>query len=110
MLIILAMTAFRLWILCDSGSDIEENSSLYLHDIYDVDWPNADETYKKNFLIMAENFRRPISVQMCGFITIDMVVFQTIMETAYKVIALLQRMNWSRTLQSKQGGLESSLN
>jgi hypothetical protein len=84
-------TAFRLLLFCDYGSDIKTNSQNFLRDVYLTDWAYADKETKKNLIILQENFKKPVSLKVAGFVEINMELFLQVINTSYSVIAVLQQ-------------------
>lgn len=88
--IIASTTVIRLFILCNYGSEIELNSSRFLDDVYDQNW-TKDKLYKKNFTIVQKNLQIAVKIKVYGFLFINLEVFQTIVNTAYTMIAVFKK-------------------
>lgn len=90
-LIIGSTTELRLLIICEYGSEIEQNSGDFLRDIYGIDWTGSDKDHKKILIIMQENLKRPVSIRSFNYLKINNEIFLTIMNTSYSLIAVFQQ-------------------
>lgn len=81
----------RLFIICYYGNEIEHNSEEFLCETYKTKWIDSDKGTRKNVLIIQENLKKPLTIFVAKFLTVNIEVFMNVMKAAYSVFAVLQQ-------------------
>lgn len=81
----------RLLLICHYGNEIEFNSRQFLRHVFDSHWIEFGKKRQKDLVIMQEYLKNQDSVQVAGFIHINMDIFIRVMRAAYSMLAVLRQ-------------------
>lgn len=78
---------------CYFGQLVQDTYDDLNASLYDSNWINQSESFKKLIRIMMENLKKPEKVSAFGVFTVDLENFKTAMNSAFSLYAVLKSMN-----------------
>nr|APZ81484.1 olfactory receptor 62 [Adelphocoris lineolatus] len=90
--LLLTAEVMSMWLLCETGQNVNTMSEKLYMVTYDCDWMGADwsTSNKKLLLIFKENIKKPLLMMAGGLTPINRDTFATIMNTSYSYVNLLR--------------------
>lgn len=87
----LALVLLEIFIFCIVGQELEDSSMKLLHILFHSSWYKADMKTRKTVKGFMENLKKPMKIRLFGFLDVNLVLFGRIMNSAYSLFAVLQK-------------------
>lgn len=85
--------ALHFFLPCYFGQHVQDTYSELNASLYDSNWINQSESFKKLIRIIMENLKKPEKISAFGVFTVDLENFKNAMNSAFSLYAVLKSMN-----------------
>lgn len=59
--------------------------------LFHSDWIYGDQNYTKNVMLIMENMKNPLRIDVYGFFSVDYEIFKSVCNFAYSMYAVLNK-------------------
>ncbi|CRK95360.1 CLUMA_CG008903, isoform A [Clunio marinus] len=87
------LMTFQIFLPCYYGNELSVASDKILSTLFHSDWVSSSQKYKNSLKIFLENTKRTIKVRSFKIVNIDFETYTTIMNAAYSLYALMNKIN-----------------